>query len=91
MSDVMGMALIGGSCVLVLMIGFLKRKSWYLVKFLLRGVLGMGAAILLNQGIAMMGYPMLRVGINCISFLTCGILGLPGLAVLYGYLGYKIL
>lgn len=86
-----GIAVIGGICVLVLLIGAIKRGTVFVWNFVLRVVLGFVAIYFVNQGIAMMGYPKLSVGINLISFLTCGTLGFPGLAVLYGFMAYKLL
>lgn len=91
MNDMTGIALLVGCCILVLMIVFLKRKSWYIIKFITRAMMGMAAIVMINQLIGYMGFPALCVGVNVISFLTCGILGFPGLVALYGFMGYKIL
>lgn len=59
-------------------------------KFLVRAILGMGLIILINQFLTYKGIS-LSVGLNGISFLTSGILGLPGVALLYGIVAVQIL
>ncbi len=54
-----------------------------MLNFLLRAVFGMIAIFLVNsflQGRGLQG----GVGINPLSFMTSGILGVPGVALLYG-------
>ena len=50
----------------------------------------MGLIFFINQYLEYKGIS-LSVGLNGISFLTSGLLGIPGVAMLYGILAYKIL
>lgn len=58
------------------------------VNFMIRAILGMGLIFFVNQYLEANGIS-LCVGLNGISFLTSGILGIPGVAMLYGMLAYK--
>ena len=85
-----GMAAIIFVCVFVLVVGALGRKIEWLVNFVLRAVMG-------TVGIYFANYFLLAqnigvsVGINPMTVLTSGILGFPGLVVLYGINFFKIL
>ncbi|MBQ8559784.1 MAG: pro-sigmaK processing inhibitor BofA family protein [Tyzzerella sp.] len=59
-------------------------------KFLTRAILGMFLIFCINQYLTYKGIS-LNVGLNVISFLTSGTLGLPGVALLYGVLALEIL
>lgn len=61
-----------------------------ILDFILRIVLGTLAMLLVNSLLKRLGIPIL-VGVNGLSVLTCGILGFPGLAVLYVFAFYRIL
>lgn len=68
----------------------MKNKVELLLNFLLRAVFGMIAIFLVNsflQGRGLEG----SIGINPLSFLTSGILGFPGVVLLYGINFYFIL
>lgn len=67
-----------------------KRKSNVLLRFLFRGVLGLAVIFVVNQCLNSQGISM-QVGYNEVSFLTSGILGIPGVALLYGILGFQFL
>ena len=60
-----------------------EPKTSFLINFI-------GLIFFVNQYLEYRGIS-LRVGLNGISFLTSGILGVPGVAMLYGILAYKIL
>ncbi len=77
-------------CVVVVIFGALRRKMEWLLNVLMRGILGVIAMYFINQALAEAGFS-LGVGINPITVLTSGILGLPGLAALYGIGIYKFL
>lgn len=62
----------------------------FIVNFIIRAILGMGLIFFVNQYLEYQGIS-LGVGLNGISFLTSGILGVPGVALLYGILAYRIL
>lgn len=74
----------------VLMIGAMKNRVEWMINFLLRGVLGMMSIYFMNLLLADV-LPGMRVGYNPITFLTTGILGIPGIAVLYGINFYMLL
>ena len=61
----------------------MKNKSQFLVNFIVRAILGLGIIFFVNQFLAYKGIA-LNVGINAISFVTSGLLGAPGVAMLYG-------
>lgn len=82
--------MIVGVCVLVLLIGALRRKKEWLVNFVFRAVTGTVAVFFLNGFLVSKGLAI-AIGINPITVLTSGILGFPGLLMLYGINLYKIL
>ena len=59
-------------------------------KFFVRAILGMLLIFCVNQCLTYNGIA-LSVGLNVISFLTSGVLGIPGVALLYGILAFQIL
>lgn len=84
----MAIQILAGVCGVVLSILLLKRKMQFILEFLLRA--GVGAVtilwinhILLQQGI------LLSVGINFLSLLTSGTLGIPGVALLFAILALQ--
>ena len=68
----------------------MKNKIQILVNFIIRAILGMGLIFFVNQFLAQQEIA-LSVGMNAVSFLTCGFLGLPGVAMLYGMVAIAIL
>ena len=85
-----GMGAIIGVCLLVLLMGMVKQKSGRIAVFILRsagGAVGICVvnSILESQGIAV------AAGINPVSILTIGTLGISGLALIYGILFYRFL
>ena len=82
--------MIVGVCVLVLLIGALRRKKEWLVNFVFRAVTGTVAVFFLNGFLVSKGLAI-AIGINPITVLTSGILGFPGLLMLYTINLYKIL
>lgn len=65
------------------------KKEW-LVNVVMRSILGIIAMYFINAALTQRGIS-LGVGINPLTVLTSGILGIPGLAVLYGIGIYKSL
>lgn len=67
----------------VLLIGALKKRAEWLLTFLFRGVTGTIMIYFINLYIAStnMGF---EIGINPVTVLTTGILGFPGVILLYG-------
>ena len=62
---------------LLLLISFLGKKAEWLLNFI-------------NMGVTFLGFTSV-VGINAVSILTTGILGIPGIVMLYGLSIYEIL
>lgn len=85
-----GMAAILLVCVLVLLIGALGRKIEWIINFVLRAVMGTIGIYFLNNYL-MTRQVSVAVGINPMTVLTSGILGFPGLIVLYGINFFKAL
>lgn len=77
-------------CALVLIIGAMGRKIEWLINFVLRAVMGTIGIYFLN-GLLIAQNISAVVGINPMTFLTSGILGFPGLIVLYGINFFKVL
>lgn len=61
----------------------MKQKTQFLVNFMVRAILGLGIIFFANEFFSQQEIPV-NVGINMISFLSAGFLGLPGVAMLYG-------
>lgn len=61
-----------------------------MVNFFVRVVVGIALVFFVNEFMSLQGVPV-RVGINHITVLTSGILGVPGVALLYGISFYGIL
>lgn len=90
MDNQMGTIWILAVCGIVLLIGAVKKKVEWLLNILMRGILGTIAIYFINGGLATMGIS-LGVGINAVTVLTSGILGIPGLLALYGLGIYRML
>ncbi len=86
----MGILAITGVCILVLFIVAYRKRIEFFVNFILRSAVGMLAVYVVNS-IFMNGQIPLSVGMNAISFLTSGILGIPGVFLLYGIQAYHFL
>lgn len=85
-----GALIIIAACVLVLLIGSLKNKAELALNFVLRAVLGTAAIYMVNTVMVQQGI-LAAVGIGPLSVLTTGILGFPGVALLYGINFYFLL
>lgn len=81
--NILGMTAVLLVCGAVLIMGVMKGKMEWLLNILMRSILGTIAIYFINNGLAAAGID-LGVGINPITVLTSGILGFPGLAVIYG-------
>ncbi|MDL2301300.1 pro-sigmaK processing inhibitor BofA family protein [Lachnospiraceae bacterium OttesenSCG-928-D06] len=90
MDRYIGIISIAVVCAVVLLIGALRKKSEWLLNFLLRAVLGTIGIYFINQALLGMGVEV-GVGINVLTVLTSGILGFPGVAALYGIGFYQLL
>ena len=84
------MLFIGLACIMVFMIGILRRKIEWIINIVMRSVLGTIAMYFINFSLSTLGIS-LGVGINAVTVLTSGILGFPGLLALYGLGIYKLL
>lgn len=83
MSKEIGYALIIVACVLVLIIGMFRKKTDILVNFILRVIFGVIGIYAVNMILAWQGLSY-AVGMNPVSAVTVGVLGLPGFLLLYG-------
>lgn len=90
MGNMGGAAMILAVCLIVLAIGAMGRKVEWLVNFVLRAVMGTVGIYALNHLLAARQMQV-AVGINPLTVLTSGILGFPGIALLYGIHFFKIL
>lgn len=86
----MSMKVVALVCVVVLGIVLLKGKARFLLAFLSRMCLGGIGILILNKVFAGWGIAI-SVGLNPISLLTSGILGFPGVALLFAIVGTNIL
>ena len=60
------------------------------VKFFVRAVVGMALIFFINQHV-LPSDSSINVGMNAVSFLTSGSLGIPGVGLLYWIMWYQIL
>lgn len=90
MDNHMGTIWILVACGVVLLVGAVKKKVEWLLNIVMRSILGTIAIYFVNGGLAAMGIS-LGVGINAVTVLTSGILGIPGLLALYGLGIYRML
>ncbi|WP_343210212.1 pro-sigmaK processing inhibitor BofA family protein [Anaerolentibacter hominis] len=70
-------------CAVVFVISLFAKKGQLLGNFILRSILGIVAIYFVNTILSMNGV-VLSVGINGLTILLSGLLGVPGLALLYG-------
>lgn len=85
-----GIIVIIAICIIVLFIGIMKKKVEIVVNFILRATVGILGIYFVNEFFAYQNIEI-AVGINPITVLTSGILGLPGFLFLYGVVIYKLL
>ncbi len=71
------------ACIIFIGVCVVRRRPDLLIDFALRACFGTAGIYLLNLALSMQGYP-LSVGVNGITILTNGLLGLPGFLLLYG-------
>ena len=60
------------------------------INFFIRAVVGMALIFFINQYV-LPDDSSIYVGLNAVSFLTSGSLGIPGVGLLYGIMWYQIL
>lgn len=85
-----GMIIIVAAALVVLGIGALRKNKEILINFVLRVVVGILVIYFANEFFIMQELSI-AVGINPVTILTAGILGFPGIALLYGIVIYKFL
>lgn len=90
MNNYIGMFVIVATCIMVLLIGAVKKKMEWLLNMVMRSILGTVAIYFINMGFAAVGITS-GVGINAVTVLTSGVLGFPGLLALYGIGFYQSL
>lgn len=78
-----GVLIVIGMCALVLFIIACKQKAAWLLTLITRIVVNAICIALINSFCKKAGYPY-AVGYNFYTLLTSGILGFPGLILLYG-------
>lgn len=83
MSDAGGMIMIGAACGLVLLIAAVRSRTELLVNFVLRAVLGTLSVYFINLFLEAQGLAW-EVGIGAVSIVVSGLLGIPGVFLLYG-------
>jgi len=60
------------------------------LNFFIRAIVGMALIFFINQYV-LPDDSSINVGLNAVSFLTSGTLGIPGVGLLYGIMWYQIL
>ena len=60
------------------------------INFFIRTIVGMALIFFINQFV-LPSDSSINVGLNAVSFLTSGSLGIPGVCLLYGIMCYNIL
>ncbi len=90
MDHYMGTLFIVIACAGVLLIGAVRKRLEWLLNIVMRSILGTLAIYFINMVLAGLGIS-LGVGINAVTLLTTGILGIPGLLALYGIGIYQLL
>ncbi|MDD6037841.1 MAG: pro-sigmaK processing inhibitor BofA family protein [bacterium] len=87
METSIAMMVIIGACILVLAIGLLQRKAAFLLRFLVRALVGAVAIYVTNGCLATAGIA-LAVGLNIWNLCVVGTLGIGGFGMLYAILLY---
>lgn len=79
-----------GLCIILLVIGIVRHRMELLVNLILRMVMGIVGIYIVNEILAMQNIAPLA-GINGITSITVGVLGLPGFLLVYGIGVYHML
>lgn len=74
----------------VLLAVAIRGKSEWLLNLVMRGILGLIAIYFINMTLGSVDI-VTTVGVNAVTILTTGILGIPGLLALYGVGIYQLL
>ena len=78
MDHTMGILMIGAACLLVLLVAAMRSKTQTFLNFILRAVLGLLLIYFVNSFLDGRGIPV------HVSLLVSGVLGAPGVLLLYG-------
>ncbi|MBQ8280375.1 MAG: pro-sigmaK processing inhibitor BofA family protein [Roseburia sp.] len=84
------MEILAGVCGLVLVILIMRKKAQFFLQFLLRTGFGAVAILWINSLLMQQGIAV-SVGLNLVTLLTSGSLGIPGVALLFAISALKIL
>ena len=90
MEKYQGAFLIVAVCGIILLMLAVKSNSEMMINFVYRCVGGTLFIFLINQIVSLFGFSVM-VGINLYTVLTSGILGFPGVLLLFGVQIYGIL
>lgn len=85
-----GILWITGALATVLMMGVFRNHVEIIINFILRGVLGMMIIYFINYFLSEQ-IPGMEIGYNILTFCTTGLLGVPGILMLYGINLYMLL
>jgi len=85
-----GILCLAGVCAFILLVAGWQKRAAVLKNFVLRSVTGIVVIFIMNVILEKTGVQV-AVGVNPVSLLAAGILGLPGVAVLYGIAGCSLL
>ena len=66
------------------------EKTGWVLNIVIRAMVGMAVIFFVNYFLDLRGIDM-AVGLSPVSFLTSGVLGIPGVALLYGIVIYQSL
>lgn len=84
----MAMVILAGVCGVVLSILILKQKMQFFLEFLLRAGVGTALIFWINQILLQQGISV-SVGLNFLSLLTSGTLGIPGVVLLFAIMSIQ--
>lgn len=65
-----------------------EYRSSVVINFIIRAIIGFALIFFVNQFLATQGIGV-RVGLNPATFVTTGVFGAPGVALLYGISFYQ--
>ncbi len=83
MENMNGILMIGISFALILLIAAMRSRTDLLINFIMRAVLGTLSIYFINMFLGSQGFSW-HVGIGPFSIVVSGLLGLPGIGLLYG-------
>ena len=83
MDNTIGIVMIGAACLLVLLVAAMRSRTQILLNFILRAVLGLLIIYFVDSFLDGRGIPV-HVGLGAVSLVMSGLLGAPGVLLLYG-------